>query len=118
MLLMMTIRNKFSMIAGGWDPTRKLVLAGMYSRVRNPMITSEIIIQVGESILFASYGIAGLTAINFIVHTFYFILVAEPNLEKRFGQGYIDYKKYVPRWIPRWNRWKSVIVITQQTDNT
>jgi protein-S-isoprenylcysteine O-methyltransferase Ste14 len=25
----------------------------------------------------------------------------EPGLEKRFGSEYIDYKKNVPRWIPR-----------------
>ncbi|MGA2141484.1 MAG: isoprenylcysteine carboxylmethyltransferase family protein [Brevinematales bacterium] len=110
--LIMTIRTKIFMIIGGWDPAGKLVLAGLYCRVRNPMIVSEIILQAGESFLFASYGIAGLAVINFIVHTVYFILVSEPDLEKRFGQEYIDYKKYVPRWMPRLNHRKSPIIIT------
>jgi len=82
------------------DPTRKLVVAGDYRYVRNPMILSVITIEVGEALLFASIWL-GLIALLFfaINHVYYFS--EEPGLEKRFGQEYLVYKNNVPRWFPR-----------------
>ena len=112
----LTIRNKFAMIAYGWDPEKKLIIVGMYCRVRNPMIVGEIVIQVGEAILFISYGVAVLAIINFIIHTVYFVFLAEPSLERRFGQEYLDYKNNVPRWIPRMSQWKSKVVMSSKIE--
>lgn len=36
-----------------------------------------------------------------ILNTIYFALSEEPELEQRFGDAYRDYKREVPRWIPR-----------------
>jgi protein-S-isoprenylcysteine O-methyltransferase Ste14 len=41
----------------------------------------------------------------FAINHVYFILSEEPGLEKRFGQEYLEYKKNVPRWIPRLKPW-------------
>ena len=30
----------------------------------------------------------------------------EPGLEKRFGAEYVEYKRNVPRWIPRLKPWR------------
>jgi protein-S-isoprenylcysteine O-methyltransferase Ste14 len=88
-----------------WDPTRKLVVAGVYRYVRNPMILSVIMIEAGESFLFGSICL-GLTALLFfVINHVYFILSEEPGLEKRFGLEYVEYKKNVPRWIPRLKPW-------------
>jgi protein-S-isoprenylcysteine O-methyltransferase Ste14 len=107
-LAVATIRM-FILIGNGtimpWDPTRKLITVSLYAYVRNPMILSIIIILVGESILFASYGIALWAALNFVVNTIYFIFSEEPGLEKRFGEEYVEYKRNVPRWIPRLKPW-------------
>ena len=70
------------------------------------MILSIIIIQVGEAILFASYGIAVLAFANFVLNTVYFIFSEEPGLEKQFGAEYVEYKKNVSRWIPRLKPWQ------------
>ena len=91
-----------------WDPTRKLITVSLYAYVRNPMILSIITILVGESILFASYGIALWAAFNFVVNTIYFAFSEEPGLEKRFGEEYVEYKRNVPRWIPRLKPWRRV----------
>ena len=88
-----------------WDPTKKLIVVSLYRYVRNPMILSLIIIQSGEALLFASYGIAILLVLNYVINTIYFINSEEPGLEKKFGQEYIEYKKNVPRWIPRLKPW-------------
>lgn len=109
MLLIAAIRM-FIMIGNGtimpWDPTRKLIIVSLYSHVRNPMILSLIIILVGEAILFASCGIALLAALSFVGNTIYFIFSEEPGLEKRFGEEYIEYKRNVPRWLPRLKPWR------------
>jgi len=42
----------------------------------------------------------------FILNTIYFIMKEEPDLVKRFGADYINYKKYVPRWIPNLKPYK------------
>src|SRR5271169_3808690 len=89
-----------------WDPTRRLIVASLYSYVRNPMILRLIILQIGEAILFTSYGIALLALFNLVLNTVYFILSEEPGLEKRFGQEYAQYKRNVPRWIPRLKPWR------------
>jgi len=109
-LLIATIRM-FILIGNGtimpWDPTKKLIVVSLYSHVRNPMILSLIILQVGEAVLFASNGIAVLAILNFVINTIYFIYSEEPGLEKRFGEEYIEYKKNVPRWIPRLTPWQA-----------
>ena len=109
-LLIATIRM-FILIGNGtimpWDPTKKLIVVSLYSHVRNPMILSLIILQVGEAVLFASNGIAVLAILNFVINTIYFIYSEEPGLEKRFGEEYIEYKKNVPRWIPRLTPWRT-----------
>lgn len=89
-----------------WDPTRKLVIVSVYRHVRNPMILSLIIVQVGEALLFGSWGIALLALLFFIINTVYFIYSEEPGLVRRFGDEYIVYKKNVPRWVPRLKPWQ------------
>jgi len=108
-LLIQCIRL-FILIGNGtimpWDPTRKLIIVSLYRHVRNPMILSLIIFQVGQAILFSSTGIALLAIFFFIINTIYFIFLEEPGLENRFGQEYIEYKRNVPRWIPRIKPWR------------
>lgn len=89
-----------------WDPTRKLVIVSLYRHVRNPMILSLIILQVGEALVFSSWGIALLALFFFVLNTVYFIYSEEPGLVKRFGEEYIEYKKNAPRWIPRLKPWQ------------
>jgi protein-S-isoprenylcysteine O-methyltransferase Ste14 len=88
-----------------WDPTRKLVVAGIYRYVRNPMILSVIMIETGEALLFASVWLGLVGLLFFAINHVYFIFSEEPGLEKRFGQDYVMYKKNVPRWIPRLKPW-------------
>ena len=91
-----------------WSPTRKLVVGGMYAYVRNPMILGVLTVLVGESLTFASGPILIWAIAFFAINTIYFILLEEPGLEQRFGDEYREYKKNVPRWIPRLRPWKPV----------
>jgi protein-S-isoprenylcysteine O-methyltransferase Ste14 len=108
-LMFLTIRM-FIRIGKGtlapWHPTRKLVTGSLYGYMRNPMILGVNIVLIGESIAFRSWTILAWGGCFFILNTVYFILSEEPGLKKRFGDEYEEYKRNVPRWIPRRTAWK------------
>jgi protein-S-isoprenylcysteine O-methyltransferase Ste14 len=84
-----------------WDPTRKLVVAGPYRYVRNPMITGVLLVLLGEAALFGSPWILVWALAFFAVNAAWFPLVEEPGLVERFGDEYEQYRRHVPRWVPR-----------------
>jgi protein-S-isoprenylcysteine O-methyltransferase Ste14 len=89
-----------------WSPTQKLVVVGPYRYCRNPMITGVFFILVGEAGFFNSVDILRWAGLFFLINTIYFIIKEEPDLEKRFGEEYRNYKKNVPRWIPNLRPYK------------
>ena len=84
-----------------WDPTQRLVVAGPYRHVRNPMISGVLFMVAGLALLRGSALTGALAAFFFVVNHVYFIYSEEPGLVKRFGQSYRTYKANVPRWLPR-----------------
>ena len=86
-----------------WSPTKKLVTIGIYGFVRNPMILGVLTVLIGESLSILSTQIFNWAIIFFIINNIWFFLYEEPNLEKKFGDEYREYKKEVPRWIPRFH---------------
>ncbi len=84
-----------------WDPTQRLVVAGPYRHVRNPMISGVLFMVTGLALIWGSWLTAALALFFFAVNHVYFIFSEEPGLEKRFGQDYRAYKAEVPRWLPR-----------------
>lgn len=83
------------------DPPKRLVHRGLYCWVRNPMYLGIFVIVGGEAVFFWSIHIA----IYFIclvcaVHLFV-ALYEESALSYKFGAMYEDYKRAVPRWLPR-----------------
>ena len=105
-LYLATITTKMFFIKGKgtpapWDPPIELVTTGIYARVRNPMITGVILIIIGESIILNSLSLLLWAAVFFVGNHLYFIFSEEPKLEKRFGKKYTEYRKRVPRWVPK-----------------
>jgi protein-S-isoprenylcysteine O-methyltransferase Ste14 len=90
-----------------WDPTSRLVVRGPYRHVRNPMISGVGTILAGEALLFGSWGLGVLLAIFVAANAIYFPLVEEPGLSRRFGSDYEEYRRHVPRWMPRLRPWRS-----------
>jgi len=88
-----------------WDPTERLVVAGPYRYVRNPMITAVLTILLGEAALLRSLPILVWSGIFFALNAVYFPLAEEPELRRRFGAEYDEYCANVPRWIPRRRAW-------------
>ena len=84
-----------------WAPPKNLVVLGPYRHVRNPMITSVLLMLVPEALLLGSWHLAGWTLVFFLANAVYFTLVEEPGLERRFAEDYRRYKANVARWIPK-----------------
>jgi protein-S-isoprenylcysteine O-methyltransferase Ste14 len=84
-----------------WSPPKKLVIKGLYRYVRNPMILGVLTVLLGEALGVWSKNILVWAGEFFIINIIYFIIYEEPNLEKRFGDEYREYKKHVSMWIPR-----------------
>jgi protein-S-isoprenylcysteine O-methyltransferase Ste14 len=84
-----------------WDPPRKLVIEGPYRRWRHPMITGVALILLGEAALLGSTAILAWWAAFVAFNAVYLPLVEEPRLIRRFGDDYRDYRRRVPRFLPR-----------------
>ncbi len=110
MLLYKTI-SLFATVSQGtlapWNPTRKLVVKGIYRYVRNPMISGVLSILLGEIFVSGSRALVSWFVIFWILNLIYIPLVEEPSLERRFGASYREYKKHAPRWIPRISPWEA-----------
>lgn len=60
------------------------------------------IVLIGVSILEQSFVLLVIFIPLFLlVHILYIKFVEEKELEKKFGQAYLDYKKKVPMWLPK-----------------
>jgi protein-S-isoprenylcysteine O-methyltransferase Ste14 len=101
----------FGKIARGtlapWSVKQKLVIFGPYRYCRNPMITGVLSILIGESLMLNSSAILIWAFTFFVINTVYFVLSEEPGLEERFGDDYREYKRHVPRWIPKFTPYKA-----------
>src|SRR5215813_2231366 len=86
---------------GLWDAPTRVVAAGPYRWVRNPIYIAALLVVLGEAWLFMSLPLlayAGLMAACF--HLFV-TGHEERRLGRRFGDSYLEYRRRVPRWIPR-----------------
>ena len=90
-----------------WSSPRRLVIAGPYRYVRNPMIIGVISILIGEALYFNNIPILIWAMLFFVINTINFELIEERRLETRFGDSYLDYKEAVHRWIPSLKPYKT-----------
>jgi protein-S-isoprenylcysteine O-methyltransferase Ste14 len=86
-----------------FDPPRRLVIAGLYRYVRNPMYVSMGIFLIGEALLLPQVmrPMLILIAVMFLVITAFVMAYEEPTLRRLFGEDYETYCRHVSRWIPR-----------------
>ncbi len=83
------------------DPPKELVATGFYRYVRNPMYVGILLILIGHFLWFQTIALIVYAAIVFLAFHLFVTFYEEPNLKRKFGTGYEEYLKKVPRWIPR-----------------
>jgi protein-S-isoprenylcysteine O-methyltransferase Ste14 len=82
-----------------------LVVRGPYRHVRNPMITGVLCILLGEAAVTASGALLAWFAIFLAFQVTVIPFWEEPHLVGRYGDEYVEYRRNVPRWIPRISAW-------------
>ena len=97
--------NLFNVVGRGtpvpFDPPTHFVATGPYRFVRNPMMVGAFLILGGEAALYQSSAVLVYTVCLMTAATLFVRYWEEPDLERRFGPTYLEYKRQVPRWIPR-----------------
>jgi protein-S-isoprenylcysteine O-methyltransferase Ste14 len=65
------------------------------------MYVGALLVLVGEALFFESETLGFYAAIMALVYHLFVVLYEEPRLRGLFGEEYENYRKAVPRWIPR-----------------
>lgn len=81
------------------DPTKSLVISGLYKYSRNPMYLGVMSILIGETLFTYNFYLFLYSCMIFLVFNLFIEFLEEPRLKKDFGKEYENYKKRVKRWI-------------------
>ncbi|MGH7529312.1 MAG: methyltransferase family protein [Gemmatimonadales bacterium] len=96
----------FALIGRGtpapFDPPRRLVIAGPYGWVRNPMYLGAGLVLLGAAMFYGSIGLVLFTIAFWSAAHLFVLYYEEPTLRRRFGPDYEAYLRRRRRWIPRW----------------
>ena len=86
------------------DPPRRLLLDGPYRLTRNPIYAGALLVQFGYILWSGSgwtilYNLFCLFGFHILI-----VLIEEPVLRHTYGDAYEEYRRQVPRWIPKLSR--------------
>jgi protein-S-isoprenylcysteine O-methyltransferase Ste14 len=85
------------------SPPRELVTTGPYAWVRNPMLIGVGVTLFGLGILLHSASMVfGWTPLFMAIHVASLKFLEEPELERRLGRPYQEYRRSVPMFFPIW----------------
>jgi protein-S-isoprenylcysteine O-methyltransferase Ste14 len=85
-------------------PTKYLVTTALHRYVRNPMYIGVAMVILGEAALFRSPHLVTYAALMLLLAHIFVVFYEEPTLHRQFGESYDEYRRAVPRWIPRLRR--------------
>ena len=84
-----------------FNPPPILVTTGPYAYTRNPMLTGVFSLLFGFGVFFGSISLLIVFTPLFIFINFWELKsIEEPELEKRLGEEYIEYRKRTPMFFP------------------
>jgi protein-S-isoprenylcysteine O-methyltransferase Ste14/cell division septation protein DedD len=84
-----------------FNPPPKLITTGPYAHTRNPMLTGIFFLLFGLSFLFRSISLAFLfTPLFIFINAWEVKTIEEPELERRLGEEYVEYRKQTPMFFP------------------
>ena len=84
-----------------FDPPRRLVVAGPYRFVRNPMYIGGALAVAGAAIFYRSLALAAYVFAFLLVSHLFVAAYEEPTLRRSFGKDYTAYCGNVGRWWPK-----------------
>jgi protein-S-isoprenylcysteine O-methyltransferase Ste14 len=83
------------------DPTKLLVVTGIYRWVRNPIYLGGALVFLGVSLARQSPTLLFAAVLFLPIMHFIVVRGEEQRLERDFGSEYLEYKRSVHRWLPR-----------------
>jgi len=88
-----------------FNPPPKLVVDGPYAYVRNPMLSGVFISLFGFGLLIGSFSFTFiLTPLFIALNVWELKAIEEPELAKRLGEEYLEYKNKTPMFIPNYRQ--------------
>ena len=88
-----------------FNPPPRLVTSGPYRRARNPMLTGVFLLLLGLGFAVNSVSLVLLFVPLFVVVNVWEVkAIEEPELLKRLGDEYAEYRRRTPMFIPRIRR--------------
>lgn len=88
-----------------FNPPPRVVKTGPYKFVRNPMLTGVFLFLFGLGFFFNSASLVFLfTPLYILVNVWELRNIEEPELTKRLGDEYIEYRKQTPMFLPRFRQ--------------
>ena len=84
-----------------FNPPPEVVTTGPYRYARNPMLTGVFLFLFGLGFVFDSFSLVlFFTPLFILVNLWELKEIEEPELVKRFGDEYIEYRRRTPMFIP------------------
>jgi len=84
-----------------FNPPPQLVTSGPYAYTRNPMLTGVFALLFAFGVLFGSVSLFFIFTPIFILLNFWELkAIEEPELVKRLGKEYVEYRKRTPMFFP------------------
>ena len=84
-----------------FNPPPQLVTTGPYAYARNPMLTGVFALLFGLGALLGSISLLVVfTPLFILINVWELKVVEEPELEKRLGEDYLEYRKRTPMFFP------------------
>jgi len=80
--------------------SRELMTDGLYARMRHPRYVQFLIALAGYALI-ANYLAAYLMVMLWVLAVYIIVLLEEKELRDHFGEGYIEYCRRVPRFMPK-----------------
>jgi protein-S-isoprenylcysteine O-methyltransferase Ste14 len=94
-----------------FNPPPELVAKGPYAYSRNPMSAGLFLQLFGLGLLIGSVGLTLIMTPAFVAASVIGLkLVEEPELERRLGTAYVEYRRRTPMFLPKLGRpgpWRS-----------
>ena len=84
--------------------TARLVIAGPYAYVRNPLYLGNLVLTLGATMISELLWMLPIVAVLYALQYGPIVLWEEQQLAERFGAHYAAYCRRVPRWVPRCRR--------------
>jgi len=85
-------------------PTQFLVTTALHRYVRNPMYLGVALAILGQAVIFRSWHVTEYAGVMLLIAHIFVVLYEEPTLRRQFGESYEEYRRTVPRWVPKISR--------------